>query len=131
MFLLSGPKAGTSSSQTGVYSVFFAGRFCDVWLGYASTPYGGLIDDFEAEDLAPPPAQPRKSPIVKMRNPPRADPSGSDDMLYAFTSTLQAETGCSRKERGKGQDDTDDSDSSDEDASSNAADENMPQSQVR
>lgn len=41
-------------------------------LGYVSTPYGGLADDSESEDPAPP-AQPRRSPIVKISNPPVAD----------------------------------------------------------
>lgn len=41
-------------------------------LGYVSTPYGGLADNSESEDPAPP-AQPRKSSIVKILNPPVAD----------------------------------------------------------
>ncbi|KAF8432345.1 hypothetical protein L210DRAFT_985816 [Boletus edulis BED1] len=68
--------------------------------GYISKLYGGLVDDYDSQDDAPPPAQPRGRSIVQRSDTPPPWHSGlsSFDVLCAFTSTLEAENTQSQAE---------------------------------
>ncbi|KAG6379785.1 hypothetical protein JVT61DRAFT_10330 [Boletus reticuloceps] len=68
--------------------------------GYVSKVHGGLVDDYDSQDDALPPTQPRGHSIVQHSDmpPPWHGDMSSFDVLCAFTSMLEAENTQSQAE---------------------------------